>query len=196
MKTNPDYRLDGERDALKRFRGLPSLRQLVDEIPDPPSLVLKYFDASLLDVARAKRLEGNDLKFVAKSILQVLNAFHEEGYVHTGAYSRRNRRSSPHHSPLERATDVKPDNILVDYGDGRPGSRFSEVALADCEYVLRMETAEVDYTKKEEGRLIGAPIFRSPESMLQLRWGPSTDIWSFGATVRHLIPYERRLDAG
>jgi hypothetical protein len=30
---------------------------------------------------------------------------------------------------------------------------------------------------------MGAAIFRSPEAMLNLRWGPSTDIWSFGATV-------------
>ena len=37
---------------------------------------------------------------------------------------------------------------------------------------------------------IGAAIFRSPEAMLNLRWGSSTDIWSFGATVSDVAaPY-------
>jgi casein kinase II subunit alpha len=34
-----------------------------------------------------------------------------------------------------------------------------------------------------DGPHIGAAIFRSPEAMMQLRWGQSTDIWSFGTTV-------------
>ncbi len=38
-------------------------------------------------------------------------------------------------------------------------------------------------SSSEEGHIIGAAIFRSPEAMLNLRWKASTDIWSFGATV-------------
>lgn len=40
-----------------------------------------------------------------------------------------------------------------------------------------------DADPKEHGHVIGAAIFRSPEAMLNLRWGTPTDIWSFGATV-------------
>ena len=34
-----------------------------------------------------------------------------------------------------------------------------------------------------EGHVIRAAIFWSPEAMLNLRWGPPTDIWSLGTTV-------------
>lgn len=34
-----------------------------------------------------------------------------------------------------------------------------------------------------EEHIIGATIFRSPEAMLNLIWGPPTDIWSLGATA-------------
>ena len=74
--------------------------------------------------------------------------------------------------------DVKPDNILVNY-DGS-GSRFSDVKLADCG-----DCTHVDSVVEEH--IIGATIFRSPEAMLNLIWGPPTDIWSLGATVR--IPH-------
>lgn len=72
-------------------------------------------------------------------------------------------------------TDVKPDNILVNYGDS--GSRFSDVKLADCG-----DSTHVDSVVEEH--IIGATIFRSPEAMLNLIWGPPTDIWSLGATAR------------
>lgn len=79
---------------------------------------------------------------------------------------------------LSFETDVKPDNVLVNYGNG--ASRFSRVALGDCGDVFR-------YNKNagplEEGHVISAAIFRSPEAQLNLRWGPPTDIWSLGATV-------------
>jgi len=77
-------------------------------------------------------------------------------------------------------TDIKPDNILVNYSIG--ASRFADAKLADCGDVSRIDPN--DYLKVGmEGPHIGAAIFRSPEAMLKLRWGPSTDIWSFGATV-------------
>lgn len=70
---------------------------------------------------------------------------------------------------------MKPDNILVNYGDS--GSRFSDVRLADCG-----DSMHVDSVVEEH--IIGAAIFRSPEAMLNLIWGPPTDIWSLGATAR------------
>lgn len=71
--------------------------------------------------------------------------------------------------------DVKPDNILVNFGSSE--SRFSDIKLADCG-----DSTHVDAVVEEH--IIGATIFRSPEAMLNLIWGPATDIWSLGATVR------------
>ena len=73
--------------------------------------------------------------------------------------------------------DIKPDNVLVNYGND--AARFSEVQLGDCGDVYRVDPN----ADPLEGHIIGAAIFRSPEAMLNLRWGTPTDIWSFGATV-------------
>lgn len=74
-------------------------------------------------------------------------------------------------------TDVKPSNILVNYGAGE--QRFSDVQLADFG-----STVHTDSTYARNGEAIGTPIFRSPEAHLQMSWNTATDIWSFGATVR------------
>lgn len=71
--------------------------------------------------------------------------------------------------------DIKPDNILVNHGED--GKRFKDIKLAD----LGDSTHKDDVV---EEHIIGATIFRSPEAMLNQIWGPPTDIWSLGATVR------------
>ncbi|KAF8861186.1 kinase-like protein [Acephala macrosclerotiorum] len=163
IKTAPKERFENERDVLKHFRNRLHIRQLLDETKDPPSLVLQHLDDNLLDASNKKTLQRSDVKLVAKRILQALQALHEDGYTHT---------------------DIKPNNILVNYGSGR--LRFDDVQLADFGDVCRVDPK--DYLKVGlDGPLIGAAIFRSPEAMLQLRWGQSTDIWSFGATLISLI---------
>ncbi|KAE9378289.1 alpha/beta-hydrolase [Stipitochalara longipes BDJ] len=110
-----------------------------------------------------KTLENSDVKFVAKRVLQAIQALHEDGYTHT---------------------DIKPDNILVNCGTG--SSRFANVQLADFGDVTQIDPK--DYLKVGmDGPHMGAAIFRSPEAMIQLRWGQSTDIWSFGTTLISLI---------
>ena len=75
--------------------------------------------------------------------------------------------------------DVKPDSILINYGSD--ATRFSRVALGNCGDVHRFNP---NADPLEESHVISAAIFRSPEAQLNLRWGPPTDIWSLGATVR------------
>lgn len=72
--------------------------------------------------------------------------------------------------------DVKPDNVLVNYGPG--DIRFTDVQLADFGSTVPADSA---YAKDSD--LIGAPIWRSPEAQLRIGWGTPTDIWSFGALV-------------
>ena len=76
-------------------------------------------------------------------------------------------------------TDVKPDNVLIN--SGNDAARFSRVALGDCGDVYRFDSSAGPL---EEIHVISAAISRSPEAQLNLRWGPPTDIWSLGATVR------------
>lgn len=72
--------------------------------------------------------------------------------------------------------DIKPANILVNYGQGE--NRFTDVQLADLESVVH-----VDSPPAEKAFDIGTPVFNSPESLLSIKWNTSTDIWSFGAMV-------------
>jgi casein kinase II subunit alpha len=46
--------------------------------------LLKYLDDNLLNASNAKKLERADIKYVARNILQALEALHRRGYVHTG----------------------------------------------------------------------------------------------------------------
>ena len=77
-------RFENERNVLKNFQGRPYIRQMLDETEDPPSMVLKHLNDNLLSVSAGKAIEGLDVKFVAKRILQALHALHEDGYTHTG----------------------------------------------------------------------------------------------------------------
>ncbi|TVY88570.1 Dual specificity protein kinase [Lachnellula willkommii] len=163
IKTAPQGRLENERDVLKHFHTRPCIRQMLDETESPPSLILQHLDDNLLHASSLKTLESSDVKFVAKRVLEAIQALHEDGYTHT---------------------DIKPYNILVNYSTG--SSRFANVQLADFGDVTRIDPK--DYLKvRMDGPHMGAAIFRSPEAMMQLRWGPSTNIWSFGTTLISLI---------
>ena len=74
---------------------------------------------------------------------------------------------------------MKLDNVLVNYGQG--DIRFTEVALADCGSAYH-----IDHEYAKCAAPTGAPVWRSPEIMLQLPsgWNTATDIWSFGLCVR------------
>ena len=156
---------------------------MIDEIQEPPSLVLRYLDDDLLSASDSKRLDRSDIKFAAKGILIALQALHEKSIVHTGNNPyllviplHDSRITDTNNSKL----DIKPDNILVNYAKGP--ARFSDIELSDLGDVCRVDPK--DHVKLGGcGHAIGATMFRSPEAMLNLRWGAPTDIWSFGTTV-------------
>ena len=59
---------------------------MIDNIENPSSLVLEYLDDNLLDVSRRKRLEGSEVKIVARTVLEALAVLHENSFVHTGQF--------------------------------------------------------------------------------------------------------------
>ncbi|KAI9935088.1 hypothetical protein AWENTII_005357 [Aspergillus wentii] len=141
-----------------------SLRPLVDEIEEPggpTTIVLKHLDDDLHDASAAKRLTSSEIKYVSKKILEGLKVIHQDGYVHT---------------------DVKLDNVLVNYVPEDSGPRFTNVQLADLENTVHVESK---FCKDRDA--IGAPLWRSPEAQLELQWGPAADIWAFGSMVISLI---------
>ncbi|KAF2272472.1 kinase-like protein [Westerdykella ornata] len=146
------FRLQNERDILLRFQSRsPFIRPLLDEMEEPsepPALALKYLDDDILHASNTKRLTRPEVKYVAKRVLEALKVLHSDGFVHT---------------------DIKPSNVLVNYGQGEP--RFKEVQLADFGSTVHMHSSYA-----LNGDPIGTPIFRSPEAHLQMRWGTATDI--------------------
>lgn len=71
---------------------------------------------------------------------------------------------------------MKPSNILINYDKGE--DRFSEVELADLG-----GTVSIDSEFAKNGMLTGTSLFRAPEIHLEISWGTTADIWSFGVTV-------------
>lgn len=88
VKSVPHFRLQNERDVLSRFQSrTPFIRPLIDEIvepSDPPAIVLKHLDDHLLNASVSKRLTHQEIKYVARRILEALKILHEDNFVHTG----------------------------------------------------------------------------------------------------------------
>ena len=88
VKSVNHFRLQNERDVLLRFQPrTPHIRPLLDEVdPDTPShaLVMRWLDSDLLAVTKRRQLASSEVKFVAKGVLEALQALHAKGYVHTG----------------------------------------------------------------------------------------------------------------
>lgn len=84
IKRAPPHLLNIEREVLGVVQNHTCIRQMIDNIESPSSLVLEYLDDNLLDVCSRKRLESSEVKVVARIILEALAVLHENGFVHTG----------------------------------------------------------------------------------------------------------------
>lgn len=197
VKSIPKHwHLRNEAGILKRYQSkTSSIRPLIDEIQEPAepaSIVLQYLDTDLLRESNRQRLSRAEIKQVARTTLGALKVLHEDGLVHTGINSPVSPKmpfsQGPTHEILTRHLDIKLDNIFVNLG--KDGQRFSAIQLGDCGGVVP-EKSEF----ARDGHLIGAVITRSPETMLGLRWGTATDIWSFGSSVsQFLLALSTQLD--
>ncbi|KAL9130438.1 MAG: hypothetical protein Q9217_001361 [Psora testacea] len=88
IKRAPPHLLSIEREILEIVQNHKCIRQMIDNIDSPSSLVLEYLDDNLLDVCSRKRLEGSDVKVVARTVLEALAVLHENGFVHTDGTER------------------------------------------------------------------------------------------------------------
>ncbi|KAL2177832.1 kinase-like domain-containing protein [Thermothelomyces heterothallicus CBS 202.75] len=109
VKAAPAKRLENEARMLRLFQGCDSIRQLVDEVKDPRSLVLEYMDDNVFNLLKTNHLPRAEAKRALKATVQALIALHEKNIVHT---------------------DIKPDNILVKYSPA--GALYKLGDLGDC----------------------------------------------------------------
>ncbi|KAK5711485.1 hypothetical protein LTR17_018360 [Elasticomyces elasticus] len=161
LKCAPEIRLQREKAILQQFEGDAPIRQLIDYGKEPPFLVLEHLESDALRSSSEARISRQDIKFIARSVLSALECLHAKGIAHT---------------------DIKPDNILLDFDAN--GTRVVEAKLADCGDACNVG---LETDPRGTAHVIGAAIFRSPEALLGLKWSTPTDIWSFGATLISLF---------
>ncbi|KAF2820206.1 kinase-like protein [Ophiobolus disseminans] len=111
------------------------------------------------DQERSGPPKGGERTRCPQKISAPHTTLHEDGFVHT---------------------DVNADNVFVNLQEG--DVRFSDVQLGDLGGCY---PAESDWATS--GTMVGAPIWSSPEVLLEMPWNTATDIWSFGALLINLI---------
>ncbi|KAF2663521.1 serine/threonine protein kinase [Microthyrium microscopicum] len=165
VKSVADHpRVENERDNLRRFQEqTPCIRPILDEVVNtsiPTTIILKHLDTTLLDASIKRNLNRKELKYVSRRVLEAIQVLHADGYVHTA--------------------DIKPDNVFINYGQG--DLRFANVQLGDLGGSYPMDSKWA-----KEGTPVGAPMWSSPEIIMERPWNTATDIWSFGAMLISLI---------
>ncbi|KAI7711162.1 hypothetical protein KC353_g9181 [Hortaea werneckii] len=108
LKCASPKRLQREKQVLQRFEGHASIRQLLDYAEDPPCLVLEHLQEDALRSATKAPISRQNIKTIAHSILSALRSLHTNGTIHT---------------------DIKPDNILLNYD--QESTMVVEAKLAD-----------------------------------------------------------------
>ena len=86
VKIAAPTQIENEIEALKLCRGHKSVRQLVDVIENPQSMVLEYLDKSLYEASCKKKLDRCDIKRAVKAALNSLAILHAHKRIHTGQY--------------------------------------------------------------------------------------------------------------
>jgi serine/threonine-protein kinase len=126
---------------------------IVSELVEGPTL------RQLLERARG-RIVPEVAVIVAARVAAALGAAHARGIVHR---------------------DVKPDNIMIDLGQGKKtGAR---VLLTDFGIARMTE----DDTMTATGSILGSPSYMSPEQARSGTIGPGSDVFSLGATLYQMV---------
>lgn len=86
LKAAPPNRLENEIEALNLCRGHKSVRQLVDVIDNPRSMVLEYLDKTLYRASCEQKLDRWNIKRAVKTVLDGLAVLHAHKRAHTGQY--------------------------------------------------------------------------------------------------------------
>ncbi|KAL8974223.1 MAG: hypothetical protein Q9197_001536 [Variospora fuerteventurae] len=148
------------KNDLKYFQAMfddlrmsPSVRVADDTIPDQSMFAYKYLKDHLLSFAQ-KDVSLSLMKRILRDSLRGIAALHERGIVHT---------------------DIKANNILVDWNETDGHITVGQVQVADLE-----DAAYVPDHSAIVGRQVGNWMWRSPEAHASGQVHKPSDIFSFG----------------
>ncbi|MCJ1266416.1 hypothetical protein MMC22_006301 [Lobaria immixta] len=148
---------------LDMYRGLGScsyIRLLQDTITEQSMFVFKYFTGQLLSLAQMD-LPIALTKRILKDTLRGLAGLHDHNIVHT---------------------DVKANNVVIEWEESQHGIKIGQVQLTDIE-----DAAHVPPGHSIRNRQVGNWMWRSPEAHTQGRVNSSSDMFSFGIVCIYAV---------
>ncbi|KAF2805165.1 serine/threonine protein kinase [Mytilinidion resinicola] len=143
---------------LPHLRDSPYIRLPCDSIPNQRVFVYKYLADDLLSLIR-RSISMKARRQILKAALRGIAELHSRDVIHLGNFS-----------------DVKPDNIMVNYHQEGQDIRIESVQIIDLE-----NAAYLPKGRCIKGMLPGNENWRSPEGHLKGELNKPTDMFSFGA---------------
>ncbi|KUL81690.1 hypothetical protein ZTR_09993 [Talaromyces verruculosus] len=128
------------------------VRLAQDTVPEQSMFVFEYFTDHLLHLAQ-KDLSTETRKRILKDALQGIAELHDRDIVHT---------------------DIKADNIFIDWKSGQDGTTINRVQLGDLE-----DAAYIPPGSHMIGKQAGNWMWRSPEAHASGPVNKPSDIFSF-----------------
>ncbi|KAF1840293.1 kinase-like protein [Cucurbitaria berberidis CBS 394.84] len=151
-----------EKEIYGRLReDAKNVRIIEDAIPDKSMFVFKYFRSHFLGLVQQKNLPLDVTKTILKQALLGIAEMHDKEIVHS---------------------DIKADNILVDWEDGRGEIAIDQVKIADLE-----DAAYVPPNTAIVGKQAGNYMWRSPEAHASGPIGKPSDIFSFAIVMIYAL---------
>ncbi|AEO59521.1 hypothetical protein MYCTH_2307897 [Thermothelomyces thermophilus ATCC 42464] len=141
----------------------PNIRVLVDTIRDDEMFVYDFLPGDLLHLSQ-QALSTQTRRHILKSALLGLAELHDRGIIHT---------------------DIKPNNILLDYDTSGPDIRITQVRISDLE-----DSVLLGPGKSIKGCLCGNELWRSPESWARAKQNTPSDIYSFAIMAIYVMSNE------
>ncbi|KAH7391070.1 kinase-like domain-containing protein [Phaeosphaeria sp. MPI-PUGE-AT-0046c] len=161
LKYVDEVNLKDLQDINKRLRGSANHVRLVkDAIPEKSMFVFQYFKDHLLRLAQ-KELPIAVTKQILKDALRGIVELHDQDIVHT---------------------DIKADNILIDWKEHQNGIIVEQVQLADLE-----DAAHIPPGSHMIGKQAGNWMWRSPEAHARGPVNKPSDIFSFALVCIYAV---------
>ncbi|CAG8957119.1 hypothetical protein HYFRA_00009320 [Hymenoscyphus fraxineus] len=149
-----------QQDLQKPLSSSPHLRTVIDGLPGPEIFIYPYLQTDFLQFSQ-KNLSDATRKAMLKSALAGLADMHDRNIIHT---------------------DIKPNNILLDYEETDGVFSIKKINISDLEDSVILPPGK--YLRKA---LCGNQMWRSPESWARAAQGTPSDIFSFGIVSIYVV---------